>query len=442
MDRVLVIDDNVDFLESMGFCLEDGGFQVEAAKTAAEGLRAALKAPPRVILLDLNLPDGSGLSVLRELNKHSVTAPVLMVTGFPTSGTVMEALRLGALDYLTKPISPEFLIRTVRSFIRRPGSSGYEEPQDRLESDEDAFLGRSQKMLDVFKSIGRVAPTSAPVLLRGESGSGKELAARAIHCNSNRTGPFVPINCSAVVETLAESELFGHEKGAFTGAVERRRGRFEMADGGTLFLDEIGDAPLSLQVKLLRALDRGEFERVGGRETVRPDVRIVTATNRDLEEMVREGRFREDLYYRLSVVTIHLPPLRDRQEDIPFLTRHLIRRISCGLGRRIDGISHRAVQKLMIRNWPGNVRELDNVLTRAVINAGEGIVESDDLPTPVDTGRIGSDKEEASPVTLAEAEQVQIERVLQVTSGNRGRACELLGITRPTLRRKMREYGL
>ncbi len=281
-----------------------------------------------------------------------------------------------------------------------------------------------------------------PVLLLGESGSGKELAARAIHLNSNRTGPFVPINCSAVVETLAESELFGHEKGAFTGAVERRRGRFEMADGGTLFLDEIGDAPLSLQVKLLRALDRGEFERVGGRETVRPDVRVVTATNRDLEEMVREGRFREDLYYRLSVVTIHLPPLRDRQEDIPFLSRHLIRRISCGLGRRIDGISHRAVQKLMIRNWPGNVRELDNVLTRAVINAGEGIVESDDLPTPVDTGRIGSDKEEASPVTLAEAEQVQIERVLQVTGGNRGRACELLGITRPTLRRKMREYGL
>ncbi|MSS73269.1 MAG: sigma-54-dependent Fis family transcriptional regulator [Candidatus Latescibacteria bacterium] len=307
--------------------------------------------------------------------------------------------------------------------------------------DEALLVGQSPAMLEVFKSIGRAAPTGAPVLLRGESGTGKEPVARALHRHSGRSGLFVAVNCSAVVETLAESELFGHERGAFTGAVERRRGRFELAAGGTLFLDEIGDAPASVQVKLLRALDRGEFERVGGRETLRFEIRIVAATNRDLEEMVQEGTFRADLYYRLSVVTISLPPLRERPEDLPLLVQHLIRRIARRVGRRIDGVSPGAIQRLMEYTWPGNVRELENVLTRAAICTRGQVVACDDLPALM-TPEARPEEQDRRPRTLAEMERAHIERTLRIAQGNRGRACDLLGITRPTLRRKMREYGL
>ncbi|OGG51647.1 MAG: hypothetical protein A3F84_01160 [Candidatus Handelsmanbacteria bacterium RIFCSPLOWO2_12_FULL_64_10] len=441
MQRVLVIDDNAAFRESVGLCLEARGFAVEAARNAEEGLRAACGGTPGLILLDVKLPDGSGLSVLRELQRREVPAPVVVMTGFPSSDTAIDALRMGATDYLSKPIPSESLIELARRLCRRPNARAQASCGEAGAPEDDLLVGQSPGMVEVFKAVGRAAPTGVPVLLRGESGTGKEPVARAIHRHSGRSGPFVAVNCSAVVETLAESELFGHERGAFTGAVERRRGRFELAAGGTLFLDEIGDAPASVQAKLLRALDRGEFERVGGRETLHAQARIVAATNRDLEEMVREGGFRADLYYRLSVVTISLPALRERPEDIPPLVRHLLRRVAPRVGRRAEGVSRSALLRLVEYPWPGNVRELENVLTRAVIRAGGGVVGDDDLPPLVaPEGRPG--EEDLRPRTLAEVERIHIERMLRVAQGNRGRACDLLGITRPTLRRKMREYGL
>ncbi|MBI2952562.1 sigma-54-dependent Fis family transcriptional regulator, partial [bacterium] len=264
MQRVLVIDDNAAFRESVGLCLEARGFAVEAAGSAEEGLRAACGGAPGLILLDVKLPDGSGLSVLRELQRREVPAPVVVMTGFPSSDTAIDALRMGATDYLSKPIPSESLIELARRLCRRPDARAQASVGEVEAPEDELLVGQSPGMVEVFKAVGRAAPTGAPVLLRGESGTGKEPVARAIHRHSGRSGPFVAVNCSAVVETLAESELFGHERGAFTGAVERRRGRFELAAGGTLFLDEIGDAPASVQAKLLRALDRGEFERVGG----------------------------------------------------------------------------------------------------------------------------------------------------------------------------------
>jgi len=441
VQRVLVIDDNAAFRESVGLCLEARGFAVEAAGSAEEGLRAACGGAPGLILLDVKLPDGSGLSVLRELQRREVPAPVVVMTGFPSSDTAIDALRMGATDYLSKPIPSESLIELARRLCRRPDARAQASGGEVEAPEDELLVGQSPGMVEVFKAVGRAAPTGAPVLLRGESGTGKEPVARAIHRHSGRSGPFVAVNCSAVVETLAESELFGHERGAFTGAVERRRGRFELAAGGTLFLDEIGDAPASVQAKLLRALDRGEFERVGGRETLRAQARIVAATNRDLEGMVREGGFRADLYYRLSVVTISLPALRERPEDIPLLVRHLLHRVALRVGRRAEGVSRSALLRLVEYPWPGNVRELENVLTRAVIRTGGGVVGRDDLPLlAAPEERPGGD--DLRPRTLAEVERVHIERMLRVTQGNRGRACDLLGITRPTLRRKMREYGL
>jgi two-component system response regulator AtoC len=440
MQKVLVIDDNAAFRESIGLCLEERGFEVEAARSAEEGLRAACGDPPRLILLDVKLPDGSGLSVLRELRRREVPAPVVVMTGFPSSDTAIDALRMGASDYLSKPVHPDILVALAQRLCRRPDAR-VRAGEEAEAGDEALLVGQGPAMLEVFKAVGRAAPTGAPVLLRGESGTGKEPVARALHRHSGRPGPFVAVNCSAVVETLAESELFGHERGAFTGAVERRRGRFELAAGGTLFLDEIGDAPASLQVKLLRALDRGEFERVGGRETLHFETRIVAATNRDLEEMMGEGTFRADLYYRLSVVTIALPPLRERPEDLPLLVRHLIRRIARRVGRRIEGVSPGAIQRLMEYAWPGNVRELENVLTRAAIRARGSVVVPEDLP-PLIAPESRPEAEERRPRSLAEVERAHIERMLRVAQGNRGRTCDLLGITRPTLRRKMREYGL
>ena len=441
MQRVLVIDDNPAFRESVGLCLEARGFHVQTAGTAAEGLRAACEAPPGLILLDVRLSDGSGLSVMKALQRRAVASPVVVMTGFPSSDTAIDALRMGASDYLRKPFPPDALVDLARRFCRRPGGCLPERREAVTEAEADFLLGQSQAMLEVFKAIGRTASTGAPVLIRGESGTGKELVARAIHRYSGRSGPFVAVNCSAVVETLAESELFGHERGAFTGAVERRRGRFEQATGGTLFLDEIGDASASVQAKLLRALDRGEFERVGGQETLHSQARVVAATNRDVARMAQDGAFRADLYYRLGVVTISLPPLRERREDIPILVAHLLRRIACRLGRSPEGISQRAMQRLMEHAWPGNVRELENLLTRAALRAGVGVVDADHLPalTEATTPALADD---SRPRTLFEVEEEHIGRMLRVAQGNRGRACDLLGITRPTLRRKMREYGM
>ena len=439
MRPVLVIEDNLSLLESIETCLEERGIPVEAARTAGEGLRSAMRLSPSVILLDIKLPDGSGLSVLKELRTRNPFPPVVVMTGFPSSDTAIEAMRMGASDYLPKPVGSDRLLEMVERFCRRPGH-GVCELRPSV-PDADLLVGKSPAMIEVFKAVGRVARCEAPVLLRGETGTGKDLVARAIHGHSGRRGAFVAVNCSAVVETLAESELFGHERGAFTGAVERRRGRFEMADDGTLFLDEIGDAPPAVQVKLLRVLDRGEFERVGGREVLRPRARIVAATNRDLEQMVRDGRFRGDLYFRLNVMSICLPPLRERREDIPLLVTHFIQGCAGRVGGKVDGVSRGAMQRLLAHSWPGNVRELENALSRAAINAGGGIVGSEHLPVLLEPETPETDGEDRQ-TKLSEVEQVHIEKVLRRVRGNRGRACEILGITRPTLRRKMREYGL
>jgi two-component system response regulator AtoC len=305
------------------------------------------------------------------------------------------------------------------------------------EKDEDIAIGRCPQMIEAFKTAGSAAPTDATVLIRGESGTGKDLMARAIHRASARPGRFVAVNCAAVVESLAESELFGHERGAFTGATDRRAGCLESADGGTLFLDEIGEATPSFQAKLLRALDRGEFYRVGGRSPVRSDVRVVAATNRDLESAVEAGTFRADLFYRLTEVSIHLPAVRERQEDIPQLVGRLLSRIARRLNRRIAGASEEALVRLVSHRWPGNVREMQNVLTRAVLVCRGDTIQARHL------GGLESGPATCPGVpTLEAVERDHIRRVLEAAAWNRGRSCEILGITRPTLRRKMRAYRI
>ena len=367
---------------------------------------------------------------------------MVMVSEAFSSKAVFAAVSRGAYDCLTKPVDDV----TLDDLLRRLGSENSPslrcvagECHPATGPDEEMVVGRSPAMIEALKTGGAIAGTDATVLINGESGTGKELLARAIHQASARSGPFVAVNCAAVVETLAESELFGHERGAFTGATEQHPGCFERADGGTVFLDEVGDAPAAFQAKLLRVLDRGEFYRVGGQNLVHTEARVVAATNRDLEQLVADGAFRRDLYYRLSEVTIHLPPLRGRRSDIPQLVGWMLLRINRRLERKVEGISEEALERLASYEWPGNVRELQNVVSRAAL-----LSRGRTIQTPHIRGlRFRGAPAKAEQIqTLVEVERDHIARVLGITGWNRGRTCEILGITRPTLRRKMRHYRL
>ncbi len=437
MQHVLLVDGDKQFREEMKGRLTRRGVSVACAGTAREGLRLYRNGRPGCVFAEAELPDGDGFPVLEEAHRHT---PVVMVSEGFSPGQVFSAISGGAYDCLSKPVDDPtldgLLYRLRRERNPAPADAG---PGEHVPDVDDVMVvGRSQKMIEALKTVAAVARTLTTVLVCGESGTGKELMAREIHRASGRTGAFVAVNCVAVMESLTESELFGHERGAFTGAAGRRAGCFEQASDGTLFLDEIGDARPTFQAKLLRVLDRVEFVRVGGQETIRPDVRVVAATNADLEHLVAKGTFRADLYYRLSEVTLQLPPLRDRLPDIPLLARRTLSEIRHRTGRSVAGISQEAMHRLMVYQWPGNVRELQNVLVRAALHCRGRTVHTNHLKGLI---RDGSDETDES-LTLADVERRHIEQVLNATGWNRGMACDVLGVSRPTLRRKIRDYGL
>src|SRR4051812_3623339 len=394
MPTLLVVDDEPSILHFFRRAFPGPDVTLRTATSAAEGLEAVTRARPDVVILDITLPDASGLETFRRIHALDPKVPVIFITGHGTTATAIEAMRMGAYEYLLKPLELDQLTDLVeRAFeISRLMRVPAVVPEDpRPEEDADALVGRCPAMQEVYKSIGRVAPQDVTVLILGESGTGKELVARAIYHYSERShGPFLAINCAAIPENLLESELFGHEKGAFTGADRQRIGKFEQASGGTVFLDEIGDMTPLTQTKILRVLQGQEFERVGGNEPIRADVRVVAATNRDLEKMVAEGTFRGDLYYRLNVYTVRLPALRDRGGDLTLLTEHFVRRYARELGKEARGVSPEAMEILRRYPWPGNVRELQSVVKQALLGTTGPVVLPEFLPAAVRRGENGT----------------------------------------------------
>src|SRR6516162_7600429 len=385
MAQLLLIDDNPALIPGqVRQAFPAPAHRVEVAATAAEGLERIRAGPPDVVLLDLLLPDQSGLEVYQQVRKIDARIPVIFVTMAKTADAAIEAMKQGAYDYLFKPLDLHQLRRVVGEALEV--ARRMREPTVLAETAADpdldgAILGSCPAMREVYKAIGRVAAQGVPVLITGESGTGKELVARAIYQHGPRgKAPFLALNCAAIPEQLLESELFGHEKGAFTGADRRRIGKFEQVSGGTLFLDEVGDMPLALQAKMLRLLQEQAFERVGGNETIRTDVRLIAATHRDLATHSAEGKFRPDLYYRLGVFTIHLPTLRERSDDLPLLVRYFLRRFSRALGREVQQVAPEALQRLRSYPWPGNVRELQSVLKQAILQARGPVLLPDFLP--------------------------------------------------------------
>jgi two-component system nitrogen regulation response regulator GlnG len=470
MARVLLVDDDPAMIrDQAAHALSPHGVRVDVARTAEEGLRQVAAQPPDVILLDVNLPDLSGLEAYQRVRQIDGRIPVIFITWAATADTAIEAMKEGAYDYLFKPLDLARLRGVVLQalelgrLMREPAVVSETPPE---EDCGDAIIGRCPAMGEVYKSIGRVAAQNVIVLITGESGTGKELVARAIYQHSPRSrAPFLAINCAAIPEALLESELFGHEKGAFTGADRRRIGKFEQCHGGTLFLDEIGDMPLATQAKILRLLQDQSFERVGGNETVRTDVRLIAATHRDLKAWSEEGKFRPDLYYRLSVFSIPLPALRERGDDLPMLVQHYLRRFSRELGRQVREIAPEALERLRGYAWPGNVRELQGVLKQALLQATGTVLIPACLPEGLDAlpGPEGGPVPEAeddlsfasfilrrldegTTALSAEAHQrldrLLLRLALRHTRGNQVQAARVLGISRQTLRARIRELGL
>ena len=471
MPSLLVIDDDLFTLECFRVLFAKAEATVVTANTAAEGLKRFADKRPDVVIVDIRLPDLSGLEVFRRLHDLDAKVPVILITGHGTAETAIEAMRLGAYDYVVKPLDPQALQQMIRHAIeisrlmQIPARLADANPANDA---EDVLVGKCSEMQEVYKAIGRVAPLNVTVLILGESGTGKELVARAIYHYSNRSNrPFLAINCAAIPEPLLESELFGHEKGAFTGADRKRIGKFEQCHGGTLFLDEIGDMTPLTQTKILRVLQNGRFERVGGNETIKADVRILAATNRDLGKFIEEGRFRQDLYYRLNVYSIRLPPLRDRLEDLPLLVQHFVRRLSSELGKEVDIISPETLELLQRYSWDGNVRELQSVLKQAIIQATGPVLVPEFLPrafqpevsrtasnmaidvpdfvaalTRFVENRLQMNFTDLHAEVFALVERHLIFQVLHHTAGNQSQAARILGLTRKTLRVKLDSYGI
>ncbi len=467
MSTVLIVDDDDQLRKSFKKLLIEEGYDVESAASGEACLEMLSRNLPDLVILDVRLPGMNGLETYQAIRRIEPKLPVIIITAYGTTETAIEATKLGAFDYILKP----FDIPTMLSLIEQAVSAGrfMRSPIEMNippgKASREAIIGQSRAMQEIYKTIGRVASTDATVLIRGESGTGKELVARAVYQHSMRAdNPFLVINCVAIPETLLESELFGYEKGAFTGAAHRRVGKIEQANRGTIFLDEIGDMPFSLQAKMLRLLQEKSVERLGGRETIPVDVRIIAATNRDLEAAIEKGRFREDLYYRLKVITIWLPPLRDRQGDIPLLSEYFLARHGAEIGIDNPGITEEALKVLNRYLWPGNVRELSNTIQKALIfNRGVPLssedidqVISDKVPDSnmTDPGRDDALKEwiqrhlaTGSRENLFDAcmdrfAGLMIGQALKLTSGNRSRAAKLLGLSRPTLHSKIEKYGL
>jgi two-component system response regulator AtoC len=444
--HILIIDDELVMRESLSDWLMEDGFEVVAVESGEEGINEFCRSEWDVLLVDLKMPGMDGLEVLRRVKRLNPDVPVIIMTAYATVDTAVKAMREGAYDYVVKPFNPEEIEITIRKIIAhrdlvRENIFLRDELKRRYRFEN--LIGKSKQMQDVFNLVRTVAKSNSTVLIQGESGTGKELIARAIHSRSPRSkGPFVVASCGAMPDTLVESELFGYEKGAFTGATAQKKGRFELAHNGTLFLDEVGEISLKTQVDLLRVLQEREFVRVGGREPIAVDVRVVAATNRDLVEAIREGTFREDLYYRLNVVSITLPPLRERKEDIPLLTEHFLKKYAIANRKHIDRISEGAMERLLQYPWPGNVRELENAVERAVVVAkGEAIV-PDNLPSLLREGMDMARELTSVGRTLEEVEREYIEKVLDQTEWNVTQAAAMLGIDRSTLYNKIKKFEL
>ena len=448
----LVVDDEENMVHVLTTLLAQEGFGVAAARTGEEALERIRSEVVDLVLLDVRLPGRDGLEVLEAVKAQRPDCGVLMMTAFGSIESAVAALRAGADDYLVKPFRAEEVLRRIQAVLERQGLRREVRRLRREVGTRYGFgnlLGRSPAMRALLGQLEQVAATRSTVLLMGESGTGKELAARALHYNSDRAErPFVVIDCAAIPETLQESELFGHTRGAFTGAVAAKRGLFEEAHGGTLLLDEVGDLSAATQAKLLRVLQEGTIRRLGDTRTIQVDVRIIAATNRDLPAEVRAGRFREDLFFRLNVLPLRLPPLRERPEDIPLLTEHFLRRFAAETGRPVRQIAPPALDCLMAYRWPGNVRELEHAIERAVLLSQGETLEVGDLPPAVQGG--GGQGVEEAPLSLREAvarlnadlERGLIRRALARTGGNRTEAAALLGISRRALLYKLKEYGI
>lgn len=446
--RVLIVDDHASARESMADILRHAGHQVQCVSSAVEALKQLSSEAFDVVVTDLQMPGMTGIELIRNLQRQSHGAQAIMVTAHATVATAVEAMRLGAFDYIEKPFRVEHLEGLVNRALEHRQQLDRHEPAIQPVSREShcCLIGASAAMQQVRKRIDQIAPTSETVLILGESGTGKELLARTIHAASpRRNGPFVGLNCPALSEQLMESELFGHERGAFTGAEVRRTGRFELANGGTILLDEVTEIDIPLQSKLLRVLQERSFERVGSSTTIHVDVRVLATTNRDLQKLVNSGGFREDLFYRLAVIPLEVPPLRNRIDDVPELARHFLQRAAERLGRDICVLDESALQLLLDYHWPGNVRELENIVTRAsVLNTGRPITADELQPWLIDShGDHATTETDAVTVgvSLREMERKLIQMTLDHFSGHRAKTATALGIGIRTLSGKLREYG-
>ncbi len=459
MAKILIIEDNDTMREGMTAIVGKMKHQCDCASNGHKGLQALLKNAFDLVVTDYKMDGIDGIEVLRQVKAKYPSTEVMIITAYGTIDLAVQAMQLGAVDFISKPFSHEEFKLKIERILERM--------QERKElariSEENIYLrdeleeqfnygeiiGKSKAMQDVYRTIEKVAATDSSVLIYGESGTGKELVARAIHKLSPRKEkPFIRVNCGALVETLLESELFGHEKGAFTGALKQKKGRFELAHQGSIFLDEIGDISTNMQLKLLRVLQEKEFERVGSEETILVDVRILTATNKNLSELVQQGKFREDLFYRLHIIPIYLPPLWERKEDIPLLARHFIKKLTAEMNKPAKGITEAAIEKLLNYHWPGNIRELENAIERAIVLSDKAVIDAADLPILQSTGsdRLPNDILDRFRLnlndTLAAIEKQLIEKAMNETQGNKNQAAKLLGIGTSLLYYKLEKYKI
>ena len=445
MGKVLIVDDDDHIRESLELYLKEKGYKVFNASNGNQAWFHVKHSKPKIVILDIRLPDMDGIELLRKIKTSNGEIQVIMITAFQDMETTIMAMKLGAFEYIHKPID----INELESTLERVKKTLYLNNRLKEFSTEVSrdykignIIGRSNAMKEIFKIIGLVSESKTSILMQGESGTGKELISRVIHNNGPfKNEPFIPINCSALPETLLESELFGHEKGAFTGAISTKKGKFELAQDGTIFLDEIGEISPNVQVKLLRFLQDKEFERLGGERTILSNARIIASTNKNLLDLVEMGKFREDLYFRLKVVTIDVPPLRERRSDIPYLVEYLLNKINRELQKGVRKIPKDVVNRLIEYDWPGNVRELENVLIRAVLLAKGEVLQQEFL---TDFLRKANRAEDKTPhgLSLEEVEKKHILQILRLNNWNRGRTCKILQISRPTLRLKMRRYQI
>jgi two-component system, NtrC family, response regulator AtoC len=454
MSKILVIDDDSSIRETLDLYLTEEGYDVYTAPTGTDGLNTFTQQSPDVVILDIRLPDVNGFIILEDLREEDENVKVIMITAHHDMESTIRAMKDGAFDYIHKPVDVNELDIAIKKAVnalemeKKIKGLLVESSRDYKVGD---IIGEGPQMREIFKTIGVVSQSRTPVLIQGESGTGKELIAKVIHNNTAADEPYIAINCSAIVETLLESELFGHEKGSFTGAITRKPGKFELARYGTVFLDEISEMSLNLQAKLLRVLQEREFERVGGKDRIKVNARIIAATNKDLWTMVKEGEFRDDLYYRLNIVTIKIPPLRNRREDLKPLIDYLLAKINLDLHKRIMGVSDEMLEIFSQYSWPGNIRELENLLVRAAVVAkGQVLIKTDFPDLHEDSGPHKSIEQEVDNSrdntgrirTLDEVEELHIRKVLKDTKKNKGEICDILGISRPTFERKLEKYNI